>query len=126
MFKIRAHTAHWNEAQSTLGPSHTIPVESTQLAPCQSLVTPLCPGTIPFIHQSLPTCHLSPLPLKQPSQGSWPKTDPGEAEAPPSRRVLPSLPPASAGDISRSAGPYLVGTLYRGVTLTGFITFIKR
>lgn len=115
----------WNEAHSTLDPfsaSHIIPVWSTQPAPCQSLVTPLCPGRKRF--PSPGECPPPGTPFfSQPLLGAWPRTDQRDrgkaqgAQSPPSCRASPGFPGgkggASGGDPSTTAGPYSLGTLYQ-------------
>lgn len=87
----------WNEAHSTLDPfsaSHIIPVWSTQPAPCQSLVTPLCPGRKRF-----PSPGECPPPgnpfFSQPLLEAWPRTDQrdrGKAQGAQSPAFLQSVP----------------------------------
>lgn len=90
----------WNEAHSTLDPfsaSHIIPVWSTQPAPCQSLVTPLCPGRKRF-----PSPGKCPPPgnpfFSQPLLGAWPRTDQrdrGKAQGGPKSHLPAERPQAS-------------------------------
>lgn len=128
----------WNEAHSTLDPfsaSHIIPVWRTQPAPCQSLVTPLCPGRMRF-----PSPGECPPPgnpfFSQPLLGAWPRTDQrdrGKAQGAQSPTFLQSVPrlPQRKGESEwrgpiNDSWPLFTWHFIPKVTLTLHSKFIKR